>query len=389
MKAKHLLLLSLVLLTLYREGQAQQATRRVCDTIPYEIIHHKIIIPVTVNGVRVKYIVDTGGQTGTMRENAIEMQATAGAGSRAVSDVNGMNLSYQEAVLQDVQLSPNYTVAQMNTMIFPTNGFFRDLGVVGILGSDAFTQAVVTFDARRQIMVINYPYRPGGLKITDGIPFHPGGGGRPVIDVDFGGITRPVLFDTGHHGLLSLSDDDYKHFIPAASRSLASAHGVNFVGIGGFDYKNATAIEKVSINQLNFAGKRFSNVATTTIKMGMSLVGVDILQHGKVTIDYMRKRFYFFPYDDTVEDLTGHLKTWNVAILPVNGRFEITTVWDSLRDRVSLGDQVLSINGHDLSGLKQSQLEIEALLDAVEGDRASIVILKDGKEQTIEITKSE
>ncbi len=53
-------------------------------------------------------------------------------------------------------------------MVFPSNGFFRELGVVGILGSDAFAQAVVTFDAREQIMIINYPYRPDGLKISEG-----------------------------------------------------------------------------------------------------------------------------------------------------------------------------------------------------------------------------
>lgn len=64
-------------------GKAQQqATRRVCDTIHYEFVHEKIIIPVTVNGVKVKYIVDTGGQTGTVREDAVEMKATRGIGAR-------------------------------------------------------------------------------------------------------------------------------------------------------------------------------------------------------------------------------------------------------------------------------------------------------------------
>lgn len=37
-----------------------QIQNKVCDTIPYEFIQEKIIIPVTVNGVNVKYIVDTG-----------------------------------------------------------------------------------------------------------------------------------------------------------------------------------------------------------------------------------------------------------------------------------------------------------------------------------------
>ena len=56
---------------------AQQTTRRICDTIHYEYVHDKIII----NGVKVKYIVDTGGQTGTIRENAVEMKAMSGGTS--------------------------------------------------------------------------------------------------------------------------------------------------------------------------------------------------------------------------------------------------------------------------------------------------------------------
>lgn len=43
-----------------------QIQNKVCDTIPYELVHNKIIIPVTINGVKTKYIVDTGGKTGTV-----------------------------------------------------------------------------------------------------------------------------------------------------------------------------------------------------------------------------------------------------------------------------------------------------------------------------------
>ena len=64
-----------------------QIQNKVCDTIPYEFIQEKIIIPVTVNGVNVKYIVDTGGRTGTMYDAATEMKATA-AGYMRISDVN-------------------------------------------------------------------------------------------------------------------------------------------------------------------------------------------------------------------------------------------------------------------------------------------------------------
>jgi len=381
-------LLFVLLLSLSVEVYAQRATRRICDTIHYEFVHDKIIIPVVVNGVKVKYIVDTGGQTGTMRENAVEMKAVGGMGSRGIGDVNGMKMSYDEAILSNVELSPNYKLAQIKSLIFPANGFFRDLGVVGILGSDAFGQAVITFDAREQIMVINYPYRPSGLKITDGVPCIPGSTIRPVVDVDFGGVTKPVLFDTGASGLLSLFVGDYEALKnTGGNQLLAKAFGVNVIGIGGFDVKNAAKVAKVRFDNVNFVGKKFTNLECVTLKNGGSLFGVDMLKYGKVMIDYIRGRFYFFPYDDKVEDSRGNLKIWNVGILPVKGHFEITLVWDSMKDQVELGDQVIRINGKDLAELKQSQLEIDALLDAVEGDSTEIVILKDGKEKKVEISK--
>lgn len=182
---------------------------RVCDTIHYELIREKIIIPVTVNGIKVKYIVDTGGKTGTMRDVAVDMKATSTGTSTSVSDINRAGTSFQTGILHDVELSPNYRLPRLETMIFPATGFFRELGVAGILGGDAFARSVITFDSREKIMVINYPYRPAGLKITDGVRMFPGQSSHSIVDVDFGGVSKRVLFDTGASGLLLLSSIDY------------------------------------------------------------------------------------------------------------------------------------------------------------------------------------
>lgn len=196
------------------------------------------------------------------------------------------------------------------------------------------------------------------------------------------------MFDTGASGLLSLFVGDYEALKnTGGNQLLAKAFGVNVIGIGGFDVKNAAKVAKVRFDNVNFVGKKFTNLECVTLKNGGSLFGVDMLKYGKVMIDYIRGRFYFFPYDDKVEDSRGNLKIWNVGILPVKGHFEITLVWDSMKDQVELGDQVIRINGKDLAELKQSQLEIDALLDAVEGDSTEIVILKDGKEKKVEISK--
>ncbi|WP_065217946.1 MULTISPECIES: aspartyl protease family protein [Butyricimonas] len=365
---------------------AQQKTKRVCDTIPYEYIHDKIVIPVIVNGVKVKYIVDTGGQTGTMWEYAQEMGAKATGATTNISDLNGVGQNFQMATVENVELGPNYKLAELKTMVLGTVGFFEDLEVAGILGGDAFAQSVITFDSRKQIMVINYPYRPEGLKVTDGVEMFTGNTHHSIVNMDFGGVEKQVLFDTGAQGFLIIPKNDFQDLQQrGVCEEVAKAYGISGVGLAGLS--DPGDIYKGNIREMTFLGKRFSDVGCVTSIGNTTIIGVDLLKYGKVVLDYMRKRFYFFPFDDSVQDMGGAPKTWNVGILPANGRFEVTTVWESMKDEVSFGDQVVDINGTSLANLPMSQLEIDKIMNAIEGDTGYIIVVKEGKEKKIEIRR--
>lgn len=126
------LTIALILLLTKGVSTMAQISNKVCDTIPYEFIHNKIIIPVTVNGMQVKYIVDTGGMTGTMWETAVKMKATA-AGYTRVSDVNARSSGYQEAYITNFSIGKGYKVPKLKTMVLPANPFFTGLGCGGYL----------------------------------------------------------------------------------------------------------------------------------------------------------------------------------------------------------------------------------------------------------------
>ncbi|MFR1243285.1 MAG: hypothetical protein ACLSDJ_19560 [Butyricimonas faecihominis] len=101
MRSKMYCIVTFFILICHMNGYAQQ-TKRICDTIPYEFIREKIVIPVVVNGVKVKYIVDTGGQTGTMWEEAMEMKAESAGSLVSISDFNGTGVSYQKGILKNI-----------------------------------------------------------------------------------------------------------------------------------------------------------------------------------------------------------------------------------------------------------------------------------------------
>lgn len=372
----------LIFLTHGQEAMAQ-IKNKVCDTIPYEFIQNKIIIPATVNGVQVKYIVDTGGKTGTTHGAAMQMQATA-AGYMQVSDLNAQGSNYQEAHVRNLSIGENYNVKQLKTMVFPENPFFTGLGVVGILGGDAFAQSVVTFDSRSKIMVINSPYRPEGLKVTEGIPFVSNTEHHSIVNIRIGEQDLRVLFDTGAGGFLLYATEDCERLTDVTGTKITN-HGYGIVGAGITGLGKPVDIKKVSVPSISILGKEFTNVGSTTTIMSTTIIGVDLLQYGKVIIDYMRRRFYFFPFENEVADMGGAPSLWNVSILPRNKRFEVTTVWDSMKDKVDFGDQVIDINGTSLKDCPMSQMAVEDIMNAIPGDTGYIIIRKDNQEKKIEI----
>ena len=183
-----------------------------------------------------------------------------------------------------------------------------------------------------------------------------------------------------------LNASDFKDIEEQGSgEKVARAFGINGIGLEGLS--EPTEIDKVNVKEMTILGKKFSNVGSLTSELGSTIVGVELLEYGKVVIDYMRNRFYFFPFDTGDTDMGGVPKTWNVSILPANERFEITRIWDSMKDVVAFGDQVVDINGTDITGFPMSQPEIDRVMGAIEGDRAYIVVLKDGKRKKVEIKR--
>ena len=195
-----------------------------------------------------------------------------------------------------------------------------------------------------------------------------------------------ILFDTGAESFLLYSIQDYNRLADISDiKETNHAHGIVSAGLAGLG--NPVEIKKLNIPSIRIMDKEFTNIGCTTSVMNETIIGVDLLKYGKVIIDYMRKRFFFLPFEKGKTDMGGAPVLWNVSILPRNERFEITTIWDSMKDQVSFGDQVININGTSLSNCPMSQIAIEEIMNAIPGDTGYIIIKKDNQERKIEIKK--
>lgn len=372
-------LLFFILSFTFLSAKSQGISQKVCDTIPYKIVHQKIIFPVKINDTLVHFILDTGGQTGIMYNCMKELGVKQLGGGSVVGDYGGNSLSYGRGTMTNILIGDNYKIPTKEVIVFPETAFFKNLGVVGIFSGDALANCVLTIDSKNQILVFNYPYRPERLKLEDGYEMHGGSAKHSTIKCKFGGIEQNVLFDSGAQGFLMLTSDDYANFPKGSSKEVMQGYGINGVGIGGIG--KPQNMHRVVVNELNFAGKKFENIETTIGTRGLTILGLDMINYGKVIIDYSRNRFYYLPFSEDIVKSVRLQEQWDVSILPADKGFMVTAVWGEAQKRVKYGEKVVDINGKSLDGVEQSQIVLEDIMSDIVEDKAFIIVQDSLKKQ--------
>ena len=164
----------------------------------------------------------------------------------------------------------------------------------------------------------------------------------PIIAIQAGiGEGIKVLFDTGCPGFLSLKDTDFEKLKDKGVCSvLSEGFGEGSIGVAGM----AAAAEsyRVLFPRVNVGATKFNNVTVETSTPPFTLLGVKLLNYGKVTIDYPRARFYFEPYKPE-SDLAE--KPHDVRLQVKDGDLVVAAVWGAMKDVGEMGDKVLKING--------------------------------------------
>jgi hypothetical protein len=357
---------------------------RYADTLRYEVKYGRIIIPVQVQDRVYKYILDTGGQTATMWTDVQQAKGQLTGSNQVTTDMNGQSNMYSKATLPDVKIGRYLHLNTLSTIVLPEVQGFRDLGVVGILGGDTFKNVVLVLDGSRQELRIFYPYRPKGLKLSDGIPIADSQTWHVNFPLTINETSVQVMFDTGVPELLTLNNDDYQKLFQAKAATVVQ-EGEGSVGAGLEGLAPPKSLKYVRVGAFKLGGKTFNQAASVVAAGIPTILGAELLRHGVVTIDYPRSRFYFQPYDLSAADLSQAPHIWNVGIMPANQRFEVTTVWGTTSPQVKIGDEVIAINGKDITALPLSEMTIVDILREAQGNQAKITVRRDSRKFDITI----
>lgn len=355
--------------------------------IHYISVRDKIIIKASINGKNYRFILDTGAPTMITRKVFNELNLAI-LKKISINDANDKKdslsiVNLNKVVLGDIIFNDVPALIAEDAFIFDCHQ------VDGFIGSNMLRNTIIKFLAKDQKLIIT----DDGIKLSlnkkyasnlfltpsQSSPFFK----LKVKGKDTGSIE--LLFDTGMEGMFDLS---LKHYAVLEKEKifdeLAVSSGLGPFGL--FGSGNSTAQYLLRVPELNINGTIFRNVSIQTTSNSNSRVGVELLKYGTVTLDYKNKKFYFEPFNNTIDLLRMHFP---ISFTIKNNKTIVAIVWDSnLNREVSPGDELIAVNDVNYRDIDPCDLLIKPQI--FEGKTQAILTLKnsDGVIKKISMSKS-
>lgn len=365
---KYILVVGLLLMSMKNFAQS---SLRISDTIPYEILEDKLILSLQIGEKPAKFILDTGG-VNLITSDSVEHHGVTVLRRETVMDVNSKSSIFYKGSISNLHLSKNIVLPSAEILITPPQAYFRSLGVVGALGGEAFANVCLTFHPREKYIVITYPYRPARISRKEGIAMNMGNKFHSIFPLKIGDVTIETLFDTGMSDFFHLPENQFSEIRKYIdSSTIVEGNGIWHVGVGGVKGVEPEKNKKFTLPSMTIMNTTFENVGVLTNQGQHAMIGRQLLEYGKVILDYPRGLFYFYPYEDiNTSDMS--FKIWNVNILPIVDHFEVTAIMGDLD--IEIGERVWDINGTSLESFPLDQGKINKLLADIETSTAYILV---------------
>lgn len=164
-----------------------------------------------------------------------------------------------------------------------------------------------------------------------------------------------LLFDTGMSGLYDLSLRHFHLFCDNKVFSDIIQEGKGRLGYTFYGVAPDTVLYRLRIPRLEIGKLKYENVQINTTVHDNSRIGIEWLKYGVATLDYKNKKFYFEPYAGAITNLFR--KKFPVSPIPHGNKLIVGAVWnESLKDKISVGDQVLSIDDINYENMDECEL---------------------------------
>ena len=354
--------------------------QQVRSVIPYRMVGGKMIVDMQMNGETRSFVFDTGAGKTSLTGEVCDELGLATVDSMRITDVNSKQVAYPLVMIESL-LTPDNKInfSKVPAMRMPEPSPLVCFQVDGIIGSDVLAQLIVEIDGKAKTITLTSAENPSKVSLRRMLPFVQGK--MPIVTLQAGrGNSLVCLFDTGCPGFLELKSSDFEALKDAAAFEVrAEGYGEGSFGIGG---QAATASTyRVCFPQLSVGAAKFANVSSETSTPPYTLLGVKLLDYGKVTLDYPRARFYFEPYEEEFDMTEKH---YDMGLRVKDGELVVAAVWTGLKGVVEVGDKVTKINGKPAGTYDFCESIINGIPELKEKKKTKLTILtKDGEKEIV------
>jgi len=364
------------------EGSIRQ--KNYIETIPYRTERGWIIVPVTIDKKTYNFLFDTGAPLMISDKLYKELNPQT-IGQVPVADAMDVKkemkiISLPELHLQGITFinTAGFVGHEESSDSFNAFDAFECLGIDGIIGSNMLRNSVVQFDGQSKQIIItndaknlslnNNTSRKMKLSPVQSNPYI-----RVFLRKDNKRVWNELLFDTGDVvSFYTMSMRAYQFFSRRVNVLFKMAESEGAFGVGMHGVADRQQHLLLNIPKFIVNKTTFNDVVVSTTYRTDSRIGAKLLQYGKATLDYKKKRFYFEPFHDISTNEVSE-KPWQFQPVWENGKMVVGIIWDkALESQINLGDEILSVNGIDYQSM--DFCEILKLDD-----------MSSGKEMTVEL----
>lgn len=275
-------------------SQSQLKTQGFLDTIPFQFENSSIIIAVEIQGEKGNFMIDTGAPTILSKTFQKKINIAPTGSIR----VRGGNNQVQQ---QDYTLIAECRIGQLDFMNVPalvmdleqTPMKDSPIPIDGIIGSNQLKDLVLQIDLVKKILTLTDEKKRLHLHKKNGIKMKLDKNHRPFISINVSGKKTQALLDTGFNGLYAMPIDFYhfhKNFFLKHALKKGGATSSYSTVYGEIAEENLPLIR---CPYLKMGQLELEKVVTLPYPGREGLLGMELLEEGVVTLDYLNKRFYF------------------------------------------------------------------------------------------------
>ena len=318
------------------------------DTIDIEFEHHRILVPIEIQGKKYRFMFDTGCTQGVIFDsNPIPY-------IKEVGNVVSFDISNLRDTVCVVQL-PAFRLGKMvvdGYLVTKERGGVVSRGYDGIIGFDLINKGLcckIDVENKRLILTDRKKFfaQERGYEVKYKLQAF-----VPYVWVSpFMRHMDRAIFDTGSTQLYSMNRESFQKHV-YKSRQVAAqvegrAVGQHIIGMNGVE--RTDTVYFLALERLKWDDFSLRDYHTVTNE-GSSYIGTGLLDYGSIIINPFKKRIIFQPNTKT-DEMTISNEQPQMMIVPMKGRPVVGLVREesaAYKNGIRRGDAILKIDDRDI-----------------------------------------